>query len=66
MSKTIELSESQIWVVAKALLVLTSDEQSTKLWIEFPQLDFNKLSEDVNDILSKLGDESEDFQEVAQ
>ena len=66
MPRTIELTDSQIWIITKALVVLTSEEQARKLWVEFPQLDFDALSDDLDEILDKLGAECEDCQEVAQ
>lgn len=54
MIKTVELTESQVWIVVKALQVLTSDEQTNKLWMEFPRLDFEALSEDIDGITSQI------------
>jgi hypothetical protein len=48
------LTEDQVWVIAKALSVLSSEEQVEKLMKEFPNMDLETLSNNLDAILEQL------------
>lgn len=51
---TILLSESQSWIVLKALTFFASDQGEAHLRHEFPDLDFKSLEKDFEGILSQF------------
>lgn len=59
----LKLSETQIWIVAKALHMMTSDEGAEKLVKEFPYMDFERVADDVNGVLDQIADQTDDSTE---
>ena len=53
-NKSVNLSESQVWLVAKGLSVLTSPSGLDMLRREFPLMDRWEFDDDVADILDQL------------
>ena len=51
----ISLSQTQVWVVAKALSFLTIDYGVTVLKKEFPLMDDEKMLSDIDGIIDQLG-----------
>lgn len=50
----VELTHSQLWIVTKAILCLTSPEGEQRLLSEFPAMDVDALSADLEALLDKL------------
>lgn len=52
--QTILISDSQKWVLAKALWMFTSDQGEAALKEEFPDLNFEELEKDLEGIFQQL------------
>lgn len=50
----IEISDSQLWLVSRALVMLSSEAGETQLRTEYPNLDPEELAADFEDLVEKL------------
>lgn len=50
----LELTKTQVWLVARSLLLLTSDEGADAIHREYPDADLEALSEDIGALIGKL------------
>ncbi len=51
---SLEITGSQLWLVTRALLMLSSTDGEDLLKQEFPELDPEALAEDLEDLLDTL------------
>lgn len=50
----LKLSSTQVWVLVKSLEYLASDEGVARLLVEFPKMDEEALTKDIEGIVTQL------------
>lgn len=56
---TLKLNKGQVWLVTKAMMILTSEEQLQKMAVEFPNADWDQLGVEVDGIIDQLAEGQE-------
>ncbi len=51
---TLKLNEDQVWIVSRALLLLSSDVGVRAMLDEYPDADLNAVGSDINSITNQL------------
>ncbi len=51
----LELTHIQLWLIGRALLMLTTEEGSARLRHEFPYADMGAISKELDALVNKIG-----------